>query len=73
MNKKLPVQSYSKNDAISSVRKHYCTLGIEKIRFWSNVFSSKCSISVNSRWSNLPTTIRQPTSTYFTIKAKTKS
>jgi len=40
---------FSKNDVISSVRKHYCVLGfgfglgLAKIRFRSNVFSSKCS------------------------------
>jgi len=41
----------SKNDVISSVRKHYCAfglglgLGIAEIRFRSNVFPSKCNRS----------------------------
>jgi len=55
--KNCPAISISKNDVISSVRKHYCALGIglefvlglrlglAEIRFWSNVFSSKCSRS----------------------------
>jgi len=37
--------TFSKNDVISSIRKHYCAWGLAEIRFRSNVFSSKCSRS----------------------------
>jgi len=48
---KFSVSEYtcSKNDVILSVRKHRCALGLvlglAKIRFWSNLFSSKRSWS----------------------------
>jgi len=32
------------------IRKLYCALGLRKIRFWSNVFSSKCNRSHSITW-----------------------
>jgi len=36
----------SKNDVISSTRKHYTALGFADIRFLPKVFSSKCSRTI---------------------------